>query len=143
MYRCTLFSAATMFVGCTTADPNFELFSCTDAVTANCVQIPAETGQDLLVTVNSMMDDTTVVLGKGTFNFDNQVTIRGVSGITLTGQGMDATFLDFADQETQTNGVDVVSDNFTIQDLTVQNAKKDGIRVEDSDGVIFRRIRTT
>ena len=132
-----------MIASCGTVDPNFAVNRCEDATTTHCVEIAVENAQELLVTVNSMLDDTTVILGKGVFEYDNQVTIRGVSGITLMGQGMDATFLDFADQETQTNGVDVVSNNFLIQDLTVQNAKKDGIRVEDSDGVTFRRIRTT
>jgi parallel beta-helix repeat protein len=41
------------------------------------------------------------------------------------------------------NGVDVIGDDFLIQDLTVLDAPKDGIRVEASDGVVFRRIRAT
>jgi len=102
----------------------------------------AEPGQ-LLTAVNTLLDGGVIVLGEGVFPFDNQVTIRGVSDVALLGQGMDLTLLDFEAQQTQTNGVDVVADGFTIQDLTVQNAKKDGVRIEDSDGVVIRRVRTT
>ena len=41
------------------------------------------------------------------------------------------------------NGVDVVGDDFLVQDLTVLDAPKDGIRVENSNGVTYRRIKAT
>jgi parallel beta-helix repeat protein len=69
------------------------------------------------------------------------VTIRN-AGVNLVGQGIDETILDF-ESTSAGNGVDAIGDGFLIQDLTVANAKKDGIRVEDSDGVIFRRIKAT
>ena len=56
---------------------------------------------------------------------------------------MDATVLDFGEVAAQVNGVDVVGDDFVIEDLTVLDAPKDGVRVEASVGVTFRRMRAT
>ncbi|MEO0323631.1 MAG: parallel beta-helix domain-containing protein [Myxococcota bacterium] len=113
--------------------------SCAD-VTGNCIEIAD--AATLIEEVNLLDADTVLVLGAGTFEFDNAVTIRQ-SGISLVGQGIDTTTLSFGTGTTQFNGVDVVGDDFLVEDLTVLDAPKDGIRVEDSDGVTFRRIRTT
>ena len=123
--------------------PNdFARISCDD-VAAPCAQfVPAEIG-DLLDAVQALENGTTVVLGRGTFAFDNSLTIRGASNLTFTGQGMDDTVLSFLDQATQTNGVDVIGDDFTITDLSIEDAKKDGLRVADSSRVTIRRVRVT
>lgn len=69
--------------------------------------------------------------------------IRNASGVNLVGQGIDTTTLSFTGVSAQTNGIDVIGDDFLVQDLTVLDAGKDGIRVEASVGVTFRRIRAT
>jgi parallel beta-helix repeat protein len=120
----------------------FPRISCAD-VSGPCVQFAAEARDALLDAVQDLEDDTTIILGAGTFTFDNALTLRRAAGLTLTGQGMDETILDFSAQTTQSNGVDVVGDRFTISDLTITDAKKDGLRIEDSDQVIIRRIRVT
>jgi parallel beta-helix repeat protein len=113
------------------------------AFPAPCIEVPASELGLLLDTVNALEDDLTIVLGSGTFTLDNALTLRGASGITLTGQGMDETILDFSAQTAQSNGVDVVGDRFTISDLDIQEAKKDGLRVEDSRDVEIRRLRVS
>jgi parallel beta-helix repeat protein len=143
LYRAGLASAALGLVACGSGDyPNF---SCGDATTANCVEVAAGDAQGLLEAVNALVDDTTIVLGEGVYEFDNQVTIRGANGVSLIGQGMDETVLSFtqAGVDTQINGVDAVADDFLIQDLQVLDAPKDAIRVENSVGVTYRRVRTT
>ncbi|MBS1120035.1 MAG: hypothetical protein H6Q90_2263 [Deltaproteobacteria bacterium] len=108
----------------------------------NCVEIDGGDVKTLQNLANSLEPNTTIVLGAGTFAMTNSLTIRA-AGAHVIGQGIDVTILDFAPTTTQVNGVDVVGDNFLIQDLTVQDSPKDGIRVEDSNGVVFRRIRAT
>jgi parallel beta-helix repeat protein len=117
--------------------------TCADFDTANCVEIPAGDVDALLNAVNTLGDDSTVILAAGTYELDNAVTIRDASGVNFVGQGIDVTILDFAATVSQTNGIDVVGDDFLVQDLTVANVVKDGIRVENSDGVTFRRIKAT
>jgi len=123
-------------------DAAFPTTSCADYA-APCVEIEAGDSDTLLETVNLLEDDQTIILAAGEWSLDNQVTLRNGDGVSLLGQGMDLTLLDFSAQAVQTNGVDVIGDNFTLQDLTVLDAKKDGVRVEDSTGVTLRRVRVT
>jgi parallel beta-helix repeat protein len=121
---------------------DFPAHKCAEfTASAHCVEVKAD-AEMLLTVANSLDDDTTVVLGKGTFAMTNGVTIRNNS-IHLVGQGIDMTTLDFGATTTQVNGVDVIGDDFLVQDLTVLDSPKDGIRVEASNGVVFRRIRST
>ncbi|MBZ0230838.1 MAG: right-handed parallel beta-helix repeat-containing protein [Deltaproteobacteria bacterium] len=122
-------------------DDPFATNSCSDVATT-CVQIGGGDVDALQNAVNSVEPNTTIILGSGRFVMTNSLTIR-TDGIHLIGQGIDETTLDYAETTAQVNGVDVQSDDFLVQDLTVLDAPKDGIRVEDSDGVVFRRIRTS
>ena len=124
------------------SEVNFPHVACAD-VTGACQQFAAGAESDLLDALNNLGHDTTIVLGTGRFGFDNAVTIRNVTGVTLIGQGIDLTTLDFSAQTAQTNGVDVTGDGFTIQDLTIVDAQKDALRIEDSDGVVVRRVKVT
>ena len=109
-----------------------------------CVFVdPTDAEADLLEVVNSLQDGHTILLGAGTFELNNEVSISGVSGISVIGAGMEQTTLDFASMTIQGNGIFAVGDDFLISGLTVANSKKDGIRVEDSDGVIFRDVKAT
>jgi parallel beta-helix repeat protein len=119
----------------------FPATDCTD-VQGTCVEIAGGDSAALQTATNTISANTTIVLGAGRFMLDNQVTIR-TAGAHLIGQGIDTTTLDFAPTTTQVNGVDVVGNDFLIQDLTVIDAKKDGIRVEASNGVVYRRIKVT
>lgn len=116
---------------------------CADFTTPCVFVDPTDPDADLIEVVNSLEDGHTIFLGAGTFELNNEVSIAGVSGISVIGAGMDETLLDFASMEIQGNGIFAVGDDFLISDLTVANSKKDGIRVEDSDGVIMRRVQAT
>ncbi|MEO1337426.1 MAG: hypothetical protein AAFV29_17410, partial [Myxococcota bacterium] len=116
--------------------------SCAD-FSGTCVSF--EPGQEaaLQEAVNALGDNTTVVLGEGTFSFDNAVTFRRADSVTFVGQGIDVTTLDFSAQATQSNGVDVIGDDFTIEHMTIVDAKKDALRIEDSTDVRIRFVKTT
>jgi parallel beta-helix repeat protein len=116
--------------------------SCADITTTPCIEIEAGSDAALQTAANSLTAGTTIVLGEGTFAMTNGLTIR-TAGTHIIGQGIAETTLDFGAVAAQVNGVDVIGDDFLIQDVTVKDAPKDGIRVEDSDGVVFRRIRAT
>lgn len=120
----------------------FPTVSCGD-IDGDCQMFTSTQVEDLLIAVNSLEDGRTIILGEGTFAFDNQLTLRGADEITLLGQGIDVTNLDFSAQEAQSNGVDSVGDDFVIADLTITDAKKDGLRVEDSAGVTIQRLKVT
>jgi parallel beta-helix repeat protein len=133
-----MFAALALVAACGGED-EFATNSCAD-FTTTCVQIGGGDVNALQTAVNTVEANTTIVLGSGKFAMTNSLTIRA-DGIHLIGQGIDKTTLDYAGTTAQVNGVDVQGDDFLVQDLTVMDAPKDGIRVEDSDGVVFRRIR--
>ncbi|WP_342377188.1 right-handed parallel beta-helix repeat-containing protein [Myxococcus stipitatus] len=107
--------------------------------------------QQLQNAVNDLKPCTTITLGAGTFRFDNAVTIRQ-DGITFQGAGRGAqgegtggassTVLDFTNAAANTNGLDVVGKLFTLRDVALWGAQKDGLRVENSSNVLIQRIRT-
>ncbi|MCP3140119.1 parallel beta-helix domain-containing protein [Pyxidicoccus xibeiensis] len=125
-------------------------FSCQgkpqQTLTFNSTQV-----QELQNKVNDLADCTTIQLGAGTFVLDNAITIRS-KGITITGAGKGtkgegtggtaSTVLDFSTAAANSNGIDVVGDLFSVSDLAIWNAKKDGLRVEGSSNVTIRRVRT-
>ena len=101
--------------GDTGDDANFPNCSCAD-FEGDCIEVTADDEEGLQIAANSLEDNGTLVLGLGSFELDNQVTIRA-DGITVCGQGIgvegdfeQGTTLDFAAQMTQSNGLDIVGD---------------------------------
>jgi parallel beta-helix repeat protein len=133
---------AGLLIGCSNGPQTgtFPTTDCNKLQAGTCIEIAGGDIAALQLAVNSIDPDTTIVLGSGRFMMKQQLTIR-TAGVKLIGQGIDVTTLDFKSTTTQGNGVDVVGDGFLIQDLTVSDTSKDGIRVEDTNGVTFRRIR--
>ncbi|MEQ1569537.1 MAG: parallel beta-helix domain-containing protein [Myxococcota bacterium] len=117
--------------------------TCADVDRANCIEVAAGDTQSLQDAANTLEPDTAFVLAAGTYVFDNALTLRGADSITIIGQGIDETVLDFAGVQTQTNGIDIVGDDVHVEGLTVTDSKKDGIRIEDSDGVVIRGVKVT
>jgi parallel beta-helix repeat protein len=139
----TLVLAAGLAAGCGDGtSASFPTTDCAAVTGARCVEIRGGDSAALQTQVNSIDAPTTIVLGSGKYKLTNQLTIR-TNGVHLIGQGIDTTTLDFGGATAQGNGVDVVGNDFLIQDLTVLDAPKDGIRVEASTGVTYRRIRAT
>jgi parallel beta-helix repeat protein len=132
---------ALVLAACT--ESTFSTNSCDD-VDGACEEYDVEDIDALVDRTNTLENGLTIILGEGNFMLDNQLTLRGASDISLIGQGMDLTVIDLAPAAaSQVNGVDSVGDGFLIQDLTIQNATKDALRVEDSSNIIIRRVRTT
>lgn len=120
----------------------FAANSCASLAASNCKEIPAGDAAMLQTTANTITGPTTIVLDAGTYKLANAVTIR-TKGVHIIGQGIDKTILNFGEADAQANGIDVIGDDFLVQDLTVLDSKKDGIRVEQSNGVTYRRIKAT
>ncbi len=147
MKQAPWFLVCCLVAGCGDNEANtYPLHSCDDAeiTSANCVEIPAGDAEALLVAANSLMPDTTIVLAKGTYAMSNELNIQNVAGIHILGQGIDVTVLDWKGVTAQVNGIAALAANdFLVQDFTVQNSVKDGIRVEASDRVTYRQIKAT
>jgi len=84
-----------------------------------------------------------IEFAEGQFDFTSTLSLEDVEGVTIRGQGMDKTILNFKDQAAGTGGegIKVGSGNFTLEDLTIQDAQSDGFKIEGVDRVIVRRVR--
>lgn len=83
-----------------------------------------------------------VELGAGRFVLTDGLSLD-VKGVTVRGQGMDATVLDFSGQKGSGEGLLVTSDEVTLRDFAVENTKGDGIKSKGADNIVYYRVRVT
>lgn len=85
-----------------------------------------------------------IEFGTGTFDFNGTLSLNGVAGVSIRGQGMEETIINFTGQRRGSGGEGflIKADRFTIEDLTIQNTPGDAIKISDSNEVTIRRVRT-
>ncbi|GMN02640.1 parallel beta-helix domain-containing protein [Erythrobacter sp. MTPC3] len=81
-----------------------------------------------------------VVLQAGRYVLTDGLSLD-VDGVTLRGAGMDASVLDFTNQAGAGEGLLVTSDNVTLRDFAVENAKGDGIKSKGADRIVYHALR--
>lgn len=81
-----------------------------------------------------------IELPEGTFSFDRGLSLT-VDGVTIRGQGMDKTVLSFAEQIAGAEGLLVTASDFTIEDLAIEDAKGDGLKINEGENITIRRVR--
>ena len=108
--------------------------------TVHKIAAGADAQRDVQRVLNDRLRPGDVVeFGEGTFAFTQELTVR-TNDVTLRGQGLKKTILSFAKQDQGKQGILCNRDRFAIEDLTVENTKGDGIKVEGATGVVFRRV---
>ena len=86
-----------------------------------------------------------IEFGEGKFEFNSSLSCD-VSDITIRGQGPDKTILSFAGQGQGTGGEGLSissKEKCTVEDLAVEDAKGDAIKVNRCDGLVLRHVRTS
>lgn len=84
-----------------------------------------------------------IVLEAGRYELTDGLSLD-VEGVTIRGAGMDgegASILDFTGQQGAGEGLLVTSDNVTMRDFAVENAKGDGIKSKGADNIIYHALR--
>jgi parallel beta-helix repeat protein len=82
----------------------------------------------------------TVTIPAGTYSLDRSLSLTG-DGVTIRGAGMDKTILSFRGQIAGAEGLLVTGDDFTIEDLSIEDAKGDALKINEANGVVIRRVR--
>jgi parallel beta-helix repeat protein len=82
----------------------------------------------------------TIEFGEGTYHFTMGLSLA-VENVTVRGQGTDKTILSFKKQDAGKEGLLVTRGKFAIEGLTIEDTKGDGIKVNDADGITFRRVQ--
>jgi parallel beta-helix repeat protein len=110
-----------------------------------CTPFPAGTTESAISTaVNSAAPNTTFVFDTGTFSFTNTLSLPNVAGLTIKGQGIGNTILDFTNQTAGSAGISASGNSkVTFTQFTVQNTPGDGIKVQGANGVIFQTVQAT
>lgn len=76
----------------------------------------------------------------GKFSFDRSLTLRA-DGVTIRGAGMDQSVLSFKGQKAGAEGLLVNGDDFTIENLTIEDSKGDGLKISESKNVTIRKVK--
>ena len=113
---------------------------CAD-ISGPCRGLPTGSSSAEIDTVfNEAVEGDTIAFGEGTFDIQASLQLR-VNGVTLLGQGMDATTLSFADQTTGGQGILVTGGEFTARDFAIEDTPGDGLKIEGAEGVTIDRVR--
>ncbi len=81
-----------------------------------------------------------IVLAAGRYDLTDGLSLDA-DGVTVRGAGMEQTVLDFTRQQGAGEGLLVTSDDVTLRDFAVENAKGDGIKSKGADNIIYHAIR--
>ena len=88
-------------------------------------------------------DSATIELPEGHFLFSQSLSMDDKKHITIKGKGMDKTVLSFKGQAKGAEGILITNcTNFTIEDLTIEDAAGDNLKISESKNVIIRNVRT-
>lgn len=88
-------------------------------------------------------DSSTIEIPAGFYELNTQLILDNKSSIKIKGAGMDQTVLSFRNLKSGGEGVKIVGNNISIEDLSIEDAPGDGIKAQHSDGITFRRINVT
>lgn len=81
-----------------------------------------------------------ITIPAGTHTLDRGLSLTA-DGVTIRGEGMDASILSFKGQIAGAEGLLVTGDNVLLENFAVEDAKGDAIKISDTDGVTIRGVR--
>ena len=82
-----------------------------------------------------------ITIPAGTHAISRSLTLN-VDNVTIRGEGMDSSILSFKGQVAGAEGLLVNANNFVIEDVAIEDAKGDGLKINEAENVIIRRVRT-
>ena len=119
------------------------LFLFTSIVSAEIYEIgPSKNSQEelqeLMILVNP---GDTIILKEGVYELTDGLSLTH-SNVTIKGEGMHKSILDFSKQISGAQGLLVSSDQVVLKDFAVIDSKGDGIKVVGADGIYIVNVRT-
>ena len=112
-------------------------------LTADIIEIspsadPYSQIQEALILASS---GDTIKLSDGYYELEDSLSID-VDGISLIGSSINGTILSFINQQSGAQGLLVTSDDVTLKEFTIQNAKGDAIKAKGVDNIKFINVKT-
>ena len=81
-----------------------------------------------------------IVIPAGVHEINRGLSLT-VDGVTIRGEGMDKSILSFKNQLQGAEGLLVSASDFTIEDLAIEDTAGDGLKINEAENVIIRRVR--
>jgi parallel beta-helix repeat protein len=81
-----------------------------------------------------------VVIPAGRYALSRGLSVTA-TGVTIRGAGMGRSILSFADQKSGAEGVLVTGDDFTIEDVGLEDSKGDALKINGTRNAVIRRVR--
>ncbi|WP_444921048.1 parallel beta-helix domain-containing protein [Microbulbifer sp. CnH-101-G] len=82
----------------------------------------------------------TIVIPEGEFQIDRSLSLN-VDDVTIRGMGMDKSILSFKSQIQGAEGLLVNANNFTIENLAIEDTVGDALKVNEGENIVIRNIR--
>jgi parallel beta-helix repeat protein len=129
--------------GCGTGSHSETPVDATEGNSASLIQPGADIQKRLQRALIAAKPGDVIELAAGKFELKGTLSLD-VNNVTLRGQGRDKTVFELSGQEAGTGGEGllVTAGPITIEDLAIENAKGDALKVTGADGVTIRRVRT-
>ncbi|UIJ46753.1 right-handed parallel beta-helix repeat-containing protein [Sphingomonas cannabina] len=83
---------------------------------------------------------TVIDLPAGKYALSRSLSLTA-NGVTLRGKGMDKTILSFARATSGAEGLLVTGDDFTLEDLALEDTKGDALKINGTKNAVMRRVR--
>lgn len=99
--------------------------------------------KDLQARLITVEDGGVIELPEGHFLFTRTLSMDGKKNVTIRGKGMDKTILSWKNQTEGAQGLHISNGyNIKLEDFSVEDARGDNLKVNDTQGIILRRIRS-
>ena len=118
------------------------LFLFTNVFSKEIIIEPGENAHERLQEAMILMEEGDILLIKsGYYSFEDGLSLD-IDGVTVIGEGMDKTILDFKNQQSGAQGLLVTSNKVTLKDFAILDAKGDALKVIGAEGINMINLRT-
>jgi len=83
---------------------------------------------------------TVIEIPPGKHPLDRVLTLRA-NGVTIRGAGTDSSVLSFKNEISGPEGILVYGNDFTIENLSIEDTKGDGLKINDGENITIRGVR--
>jgi parallel beta-helix repeat protein len=99
--------------------------------------------KDLQLKIIQAKSGEVITLPAGNFMFSKSLILDGLTDVTIRGAGIDQTILSFENQESGAEGIRAANcTNLVFEDFTIRDAKGDNVKVTDTNGIRFSRVKS-
>ena len=113
---------------------------CGAVLLAGCSQSPVNFEKQLQEQLIKAKAGDVITIPEGKFQLDRTLSLTA-DKVTIRGQGMNKSILSFAGQKEGGSGLLVKANDFTIEDMAIEDTAGDGLTIQGGDNITVRRVR--